>query len=91
MAQGSESDYRLLPSFIASTRSILNPRNNVLKSFGNAIAFAIHPTDWKSRKVYSGSIIQFIQHYCDKIKYPVLPNDSWNRGQTTLQDKFIFF
>ena len=38
MALGSESDYRLLPSFIASTRSVLNPRNNDLKSFGHAIA-----------------------------------------------------
>ena len=45
MAQDSESDYRLLPSFIASTQSVLNPRNNDLKSFGHAIPFALHPTD----------------------------------------------
>ena len=75
MAQGSESDYRLLPSFIASTRSVLNPRNNDLKSFGHAIAFALHPTDWKSRKVYSASNIRFSQDGLDKIKYPVLPNE----------------
>ena len=76
MALGSESDYRLLPSFIASTRSVLNPRNNDLKSFGHhAIAFALHPTDWKSRKVYSASNSRFSQHGLDKIKYPVLPNE----------------
>ena len=75
MALGSESDYRLLPSFIASTRSVLNPRNNDLKSFGHAIAFALHLTDWKSRKVYSASNSRFSQHGLDKIKYPVLPNE----------------
>ena len=74
MAQGSESDYRLLPSFIASTRSVLNPRNNDLKSFGHAIAFALHPTDWRSRRVYSASNSRFIEHGIDKIKHPVLPN-----------------
>ena len=75
MAQGSESDYRLLPSFIASTRSVLNQRNNDLKSFGHAIAFTFHLTDWKSRKVYSASNSRFSQHGLDKIKYPVLPNE----------------
>ena len=75
MAQGSESDYRLLPSFIASTRSVLNPRNNDLKSFGHAIVFALHPTDWKSRIVHSSSNSRFSQHGLDKIKYPVLPNE----------------
>ena len=72
MAQGSESDYRLLPSFIASTRSVLNLRNNDLKCFGHAIAFALHPTDWRSRRVYSASNSWFIEHGLDKIKYPVL-------------------
>ena len=75
MALGSESDYRLLPSFIASTLSVLNPRNNDLKSIGHAIAFALHPTDWKSRKVYSASNSRFSQHGIDEIKYPVLPNE----------------
>ena len=75
MALGSESDYRLLPSFIASTRSILTPRNNDLKSFGHAIAFALHPTDWKSRKVYSASNSRFSQHGLYKIKYPILTNE----------------
>ena len=75
MAQGSESDYRLLPSFIASTRTVLNPQNNDLQSFGHSIVFALHPTDWKCRKVYSASNSRFIQHGLDKIKYPVLPNE----------------
>ena len=75
MAQGGESDYRLLLSFIASTRSVLNPRNNDLKSFGHAIAFAFHPTDRRSRRVYSASNSPFIEHGLDKIKYPVLPNE----------------
>ena len=75
MALGSESDYRLLPSFIASTRSVLNTRNNDLKSFGHAIAFAVHPSDWRSRRVYSASNSRFIEHGLDKIKYPVLPNE----------------
>ena len=74
MPHRSESDYRLLPSFIASTLSVLNPRNNDLKSFGHAIAFAIHPTDCSSRRVYLSSNSRFIQHWLGKIKYPVLPN-----------------
>ena len=61
MAKGSESDYRLLPSFIATTRSVLNARNNDLKSFGHAIAFALHPTNWRSRRVYSASNSRFIK------------------------------
>ena len=75
MAQGSESDYRLLLSFIALTRFVLNSRNNDLKCIGHAIAFALHPTDWKSRKVYSSRHSRFIQHGLDKIKYPGLPNE----------------
>ena len=75
MAQCSESDYRLLPSFIVSTRSVLNQINNDLKSFKHAIGFAFHPTDWRSRRIFSASNSRFIQHGLDKIKYPVLPND----------------
>ena len=75
MAQSSESDYRLVPSYIASARSVLNPRNNYLKSFRHAIAFALHPTDWRSRRVYSASNSRFIIHGLDKIKYPVFPNE----------------
>ena len=48
MAQNSESDYRHLPSYILSTRSVLNPSNQDLKSFGHAIVFAYHPTDWSA-------------------------------------------
>ena len=75
MAQGSESDYRLLPSFIVSTRSVLNPRNNDLKSFVHAIVFALHLTDWRSRRIFSASNNRFIQYGLDKIKYPVVPNE----------------
>ena len=75
MAHDRKSDYRLLPSFIASTRSVLDPQNNDLKSFGHAIAFALHPTDLKSRKVYSASNSRFSQHGLDKKKYPVLLNE----------------
>ena len=75
MAQGSESDYRHLPSFIASTRSVLIPRNNDLKSFGHAIAYARHPTDWRSCRVYSASNSRLIEHRLDKIKYLVIPNE----------------
>ena len=75
MAQCSESDYRLFPSFIVSTRSVLNTMNNDLKSFGHTIAFALHPTDWRSRRIFSASTSRFIQHGLDKIQYPVLPND----------------
>ena len=75
MAQCSESYYRLLPSFIISTRSVLNPINNDLKSFGHAIGFALHPTDWRSRRIFSASNSRFIQHGLDKIKYLVLSND----------------
>ena len=67
MAQGYESDYRLLPQFITSTRSVLYPRNNDLKSFGHAIAFALHPTDWKFRRVYSVSNSRFIEHKLDQL------------------------
>ena len=55
MTHRSESDYRILPSFIASTLLVLNPRNNELKSFGHAIAFTLHPTDWSSLRVYLAS------------------------------------
>ena len=75
ITHGSESDYRLLPLFIALILSVLNPRNNDLKSFGHAIAFALHPTDWRCRRVYSASNTRFSQHGLDKIKYLVLLNE----------------
>ena len=75
MAQGRESNYRLRPSFIASTQSVLNPKIDYLKSFKHAIAFAFHPTDWRSRRVYSASNNRFIEHGFHKIKYPVLSNE----------------
>ena len=75
MAQGSESDYRLLPSFIASTRWVLNPRNRDLKSFGHAIIFAHHLTDWRLHRGRPAKESRFHQHSLNSIKYPVLPND----------------
>ena len=71
MAHSSSSDYRLLLSYIILTRSVLNPRNNDLKSFGHATAFALDQTDWMSRRVYSASNDRFIQDGLDKIKYLV--------------------
>ena len=73
MAQNSESDYWLLPSYILSTGSVLNPINQDLKSFGHAIIFAHHPTDWNARRWQPAKEERLIQHGLDKIKYPVLP------------------
>ena len=75
MAQGTESDYRLLPLFIASTRSVLNQKNRDLKSFGHAIVFAHHVTDWNSHRGQPANDRRFIQHNLDSVKYPVLPNE----------------
>ena len=73
MAQNSESDFWLLPFYILSTRSVLNPINQDLKSFGHAIVFAHHPTDWNARRGQPAKEERFIKHGLDKIKYPVLP------------------
>ena len=72
MAQNSESDYRLLPSYILTTRSVLNPINQDLKSFGHAIDFAHHPTDLNARRGQPAKKECLIQHGLDNIKYPVL-------------------
>ena len=42
MEHGKKSEYSLLPSFLASTLSVLNPRNNNLTSFGHAISFTLY-------------------------------------------------
>ena len=73
MAQNNESDYRLLPSFILSTRSVLNPINPDLYSFGHSIVFAHHPPDWNACRGQPAKGERLIQHSLDKIKYPVLP------------------
>ena len=73
MAQNSESDYRLLPSYILSTRSVLNSINQDLMSFSHAIVFAHHPTDQNARRGQPAKEERLIQHGLDKIKYPVLP------------------
>ena len=75
MAQNSELDYRLLPSYIISTRSVLNPINQDLNSFGHAIVFAHHPTDWNARRGQPAKEERFIMHGLDKIKYPVFPSE----------------
>ena len=49
--------------------------NNYLKSFGHAVAFTLHPTDWSFRKVLSATDSRFIEHGINIIKYPVLPNE----------------
>ena len=73
MAQNSESDYRLLPSYILSTRSVLNPINQNLNSFVHAIVFAHHPTDWIACQKQPAKEKRLIQHGLDKINNPVLP------------------
>ena len=75
MAQTSESDYGLLPSFIRSTRSVLNARNRDLKNFEHAIIFAHHPTNWRLHRGQPAKESRFYQHSLNSIKYPVLPND----------------
>ena len=43
----TESDYRLLPKFVVSKQTILNPKNINHRSFGYAIMFALNPKDWR--------------------------------------------
>ena len=71
----AKSDYRLLPSFIVSTRSVLNPINRDVKSFGRAIVVASHPTDWNSDRSQPANNNRFIQHELDSVKYPVVLNE----------------
>ena len=71
----AKSDYRLLPSFIASTRSVLNPMNCDVKSFGYANVFAPHPTDWNSDRSQPANNNRFIQHELDSVKYPGFSNE----------------
>ena len=75
MAQGSESIFQLLPSFICSTGSVLNPKHRDLQSFGHAIIFAYHPTDWTFHRGQPDKESRFNQYGLISIKYPVLPND----------------
>ena len=46
----TESDFRLLPTFIQSKRAILNPMNNDHCSFGWAIVLFYHPNEWNMCK-----------------------------------------
>ena len=72
MSSNAVSDFRLLPTFLVSKRTILNPKNIDHRSFGYAIMFSFHPNDWqfyKSKPELDGN---FVKHDLDKIKYPVL-------------------
>ena len=75
MVQSSESDFRLIPSVITSTGSVLNQKNRDLNSFGHAIVFALHPTDWKTHRGQPARNDLFIQHKLGLLKYSVLPNE----------------
>lgn len=74
MVQNSESDYRLLPSFITLTRLILNLENHNLKSFKHAIVIAHNPTDWRFHHVQPANVFLFHKHGLNSIKYSVVPN-----------------
>lgn len=71
----SESDFRLLPIFLASKRAILNPKNCDLRSFGYAIMFALYPNDWQFYASNPRNDINFEQLGLNKIKYPVLVDE----------------
>ena len=90
MAQGSESNYRLFPSFIASTRSVLNPKNRDLRSFGHAIIFSLNPTDWNSHRGQSAKNSRFIHNKLNLLKYPVLLNEI-SKLENKLQLKINIF
>jgi hypothetical protein len=79
------SDYRLLPEFIYSTRSVLNPKNHDNKSFGHALVYFYHPNDWGVHPDWPTIPIQerFRQHGLDKINYPVTLQDI----KSTLEDQ----
>jgi len=66
--EDSESDFRLLPKFLKSKNAILNPTNNDQRSFGYAILYYFHPSDWKNNLQIKDHLIK---HGLDKIKYPV--------------------
>ena len=66
---------RLLLSFIALTRLVLNPMNCDVKSFGHAIVFAPHPTDWNSDGSQPANNNRFIQHGLDSVKYLCFSNE----------------
>ena len=72
MFSPSESDYRLLPSFLFSKRAILNPTNIDQRSFGYAIMFYLHPNDWQKFKSKPHLDVNFEKDGLNQIKYPVL-------------------
>ena len=77
MSLNTESDFRLLPTFIQSKRAILNPMNNDHCSFGWAIVLFFHPNEWNMCKFNPSQQMmhRFKQHKLDKIKYPVQIED----------------
>lgn len=72
--QDSESDYWLLASFIAVTLSLLNPKINHLKIFGQVLVFTFLSTEWSVCRVVSGTNSQLNEHRLNKIKYMVFSN-----------------
>ena len=74
----SETDFRLLPKFIQSKRTILNPMNNDHCSSVYAIVLFYHPDKWKCRfkSLISEKWKQrFSKHKLDQINYPVQIGD----------------
>jgi len=71
----SESDYRLLPTFLQAKKAILNPKNKDRRSFGYAVALSFHPSDWNHNSNHLSNEERFSQHSLDKVKYPVAVDD----------------
>ena len=44
-------------------------KNRDVQSFGHAIVFAPHPTDWNSDRSQPANNNRFIQHELDSVKY----------------------
>ena len=67
MAENSESDNRLLLSFITSSRSVLIIKNRDSKSFGHAIVFACHPSYWTFNRGQPAKVFRFNQYELNSI------------------------
>ena len=84
------SDYILLPKFLVSKRSILNPKNIDYRSFGYAIIFAQYPKDWREYSSQPSMDIHFEQLGLNKIKYPcVVKRSTCMRKTTTFELMFL--
>ena len=71
------SDFRILPTFIATTRSVVNPENQDNKSFGFAIVYHFHPNDFLYIPLTDTTVWsdRFKQHGLHNVKYPVHLSD----------------